>query len=57
MRYKVTYADKVQNFVEADSFNEATKVAFRIHPTSPVDKVELIAESVFEDIFRAFKMI
>ena len=57
MRYKVTHADKVQNFVEADSFNEATKVAFRIHPMSPVDKVELVAESVFEDIFQAFKMI
>lgn len=57
MRYKVTHADKVQNFVEANSFNEATKVAFRIHPMSPVDKVELVAESVFEDIFRAFKMV
>lgn len=57
MKYKVTYADKVQNFVEANNFNEATKVAFKIHPMSPVDKVELIAESVFDDIFRAFKMI
>lgn len=57
MKYKVTYSDNVIAEVEADSFNEAARVALNKHAGASALKIELIAGSVFEDIFRAFKMI